>query len=251
MGWEIVRHSFAMLYRNLGNALRISVGPLLIALVAAFLILGVFGSGVDTLTEEIEPDKLPPGLALAALLIMLLFVFVSAWIAVAWHRFILLEDYPGLLPPLAGRPVWRYLGKTILLGLVLALVAFPAGFVMGVIMAILQNAGPDLFSIFSLGLALYVSYMWLRFGIVLPATAVSRPMGITEAWRATAPYATAILGTCVIFVLINTGISLVGAILPVSLAVLLTVAANWVMLMVGISILTTLYGVIVERRTLG
>ena len=251
MGWEIVRHSFAMLYRNLGNALRISVGPLLIALVAAFLILGVFGSGVDTLTEEIEPDKLPPGLALAALLIMLLFLFVSAWIAVAWHRFILLEDYPGLLPPLAGRPVWRYLGKTILLGLVLALVAFPAGFVMGVIMAILQNAGPDLFSIFSLGLALYVSYMWLRFGIVLPATAVSRPMGITEAWRATAPYATAILGTCVIFVLINTGISLVGAILPVSLAVLLTVAANWVMLMVGISILTTLYGVIVERRTLG
>jgi hypothetical protein len=251
MGWEIVRHSFAMLYRNLGNALRISVGPILIALVAAFLILGVFGSGVDALTEDIEQDKLPPGLALAVLLNLFLFLFVSAWIAVAWHRFILLEDYPGLLPPLAGRPVWSYLGKTFLLGLVVALMTIPAGFVLGLIMAILQEAGTGLLSTLILGLALYVSYMWLRFGIVLPATAVSRPMGITEAWRATAPYATPILGSSVILILINTGISLVGAILPAPLAGLLSLATSWITLMLGISILTTLYGVIVERRTLG
>jgi hypothetical protein len=251
MGWEIVRHSFAMLYRNLGNALRISVGPILIALVAAFLILGVFGSGVDTLTEDIEQDKLPPGLALAVLLNLFLFLFVSAWIAVAWHRFILLEDYPGLLPPLAGRPVWRYAGKTILLALVMALVTFPAGFVIGVISGVLQDSGTGLFSTLALGLALYISYMSLRFGIVLPATAVSRPMGFGEAWRATAPYATAILGTCVILILINTGVSLVSAILPAPLAGLLGLATSWISIMLGISILTTLYGVIVERRTLG
>jgi hypothetical protein len=132
----------------------------------------------------------------------------------------------------------------------MALVTIPPGFVMVLIFGILQDAAAGLFSTLSLGLALYVSYMWLRFGIVLPATAVGRPMGFGEAWRATSPYGNAILGSAVILVLINIGISLVGAILPAPLAVLLTVAANWVILMVGISILTTLYGVIVERRTL-
>jgi len=249
MGWDIVRHSFAMLFRNLGNALRISVGPILIALVVGFLILGVFGSNLDALPQDIEQGQLPPEIAFAVLLILLLFIFVSAWIAVAWHRFILLEDYPGLLPPLAGRPVWSYIGKTILLSLVLTLVMLPAGFVMGLIMAVLQDAGTGLLPTFILGLALYASYMWLRFGIVLPATAVSRPMGFGEAWRATAPYATAILGTCVILILINTGVSLVSAILPQPLAGLLSLATSWITIMLGISILTTLYGVIVERRT--
>jgi hypothetical protein len=250
MGWEIVRHSFAMLFRNLGNALRISVGPILIGLVAGFLILGAFGSGVDTLTEEIEQDKLPPGLALAVLLNLFLFLFVSAWIAVAWHRFILLEDYPGLLPPLAGRPIWPYLGKTLLLGLVMFFAMIPAGLVISVLAGLFGGAGDSLFSFIGLGLALYISYMWLRFGIVLPATAVSRTMGFGEAWRATAPYATAILGTCVILILINTGVSLVSTILPLPLARLLSLATSWISIMLGISVLTTLYGVIVERRTL-
>ena len=105
MGWDIVRHSFAMLFRNFGNALRISVGPILIALVAGFLILGVFGSNLDALPQDIEQGQLPPEIAFAVLLILLLFIFVSAWIAVAWHRFILLEDYPGLLPPLGRHKV--------------------------------------------------------------------------------------------------------------------------------------------------
>ena len=86
MGWEIVRHSFAMLFRNLGNALRISVGPFLIGLAVSFLILGVFGSNLDALPQDIEQGQLPPELALAVLLIVLVFIFASAWIAVAWHR---------------------------------------------------------------------------------------------------------------------------------------------------------------------
>jgi hypothetical protein len=249
MGWDIVRHSFAMLFRNLGNALRISVGPILIALVVGFLILGVFGSNLDALPQDIEQGQLPPEIAFAVLLILLLFIFVSAWIAVAWHRFILLEDYPGLLPPLAGRPVWRYVGKTFLLGCVVFLVTIPALIVIGLISGVVMGGGGGLFSTLVLGLALFVSYMWLRFGIVLPATAVSRPMGFGEAWRATAPYATAILGTCVILILINTGVSLVSAILPQPLAGLLSLATSWITIMLGISILTTLYGVIVERRT--
>ncbi len=252
MGWEIVRHSFAMLYRNLGNALRISVGPILIALVAAFLILGVFGSGVDTLTEDIEQDKLPPELALAVLLNVLLFFFMLSWIAVAWHRFVLLEDYPGLLPPLAGRPVWRYLSKTLLLVLVIVLVTIPAMIVIAMFASVLMGPiSTFILSTLNVGLALYVSNMWLRFAIVLPATAVGRPMGFGEAWRATSPYSSAILGAGIIIVLINAAISMFSAALPGLPALIVTVLANWISVMLGISILTTLYGVIVERRTLG
>ena len=251
MGWEIVRHSFAMLFRNLGKALRISVGPFLIGLVVSFLILGVFGSNLDALPQDIEQGQLPPELALAVLLIVLVFSFVSAWIAVAWHRFILLEDYPGLLPPLAGRPVWRYIGKTILLVCVIILVTIPALIVFTLFNSVLMYpVSIFIQSILTLGLALYVGNMWFRFAIVLPATAIARPMRFGEAWRATAPYGNAILGTCVILFLINTGISLVSASLPPPLAGLLGLATSWITIMLGISILTTLYGVIVERRTL-
>jgi hypothetical protein len=250
MGWDIVRHSFSMLFRNFGNALRISLGPLLIAILASVVIVTVLQVSAARVVWDLSRGTMSPDIALATLLFVIVYVFVSAWIAVAWHRFILLEEYPGLLPALAGRPVLPYLGKTMLLGLVMIIAMIPAFVVIGLLSGIL---GPTsgLFSIVGIGLALYVSYVWLRIGLVLPATAVARPMGIGEAWRSTGPYANAILGTGAILILINSGVSIVGTILPGSLALVLDLAVSWVIVMVSTSVLTTLYGVIVERRTLG
>jgi hypothetical protein len=250
MGWEIVKHSFAMLWRNLGNALRISLGPLAVAILLSVAIIGVLQVSAARVAFEFASGTMSPNVGFAVLLLAFLYVVVSAWIAVSWHRFILLEEYPGLLPALAGRPVLPYVGKTFLLGLVMILVMIPAIIVIALLSGLF---GPTsgLFSILGVGLALYFSYMWLRLGLVLPATAVARPMGITDSWRSTAPYANAILGTGALLILLNTGVSLVSSILPAALTLVLDVIVSWVTVMVGTSVLTTLYGVIVERRTLG
>lgn len=250
MGWDIVRHSFSMLFRNIGNALRISIGPILLALVASVAIVGILQISPARIAWELSTNSISGNTGLAILLLLLLYIFVSAWIAVAWHRFILLEDYPGLLPAVSGRPIMPYIGKTLLLGLVMMLALIPALLVIGLLSAVFDPTS-GLFSIIGIGLMLYFSYMWLRFGLVLPATAVGRPMGVTEAWRATAPHANAILGTGALLIVINAGASVVSAVMPQTVALVLDLVVSWITLMIGTSVLTTLYGVIVERRTLG
>ncbi len=250
MGWEIVRHSFAMLFRNLGNALRISVGPMLIGVVAVYVVVGAVGVSSNNIALAVENGEMPPAVGIALLLVFLIMMFIYAWIAVAWHRYILLEDYPGILPSISGRPVWQYIGKIILLFLVVVLSMIPAMIVFGVLSVTVARVTPGLVSFLGIGLTFYIAFMLTRFGVVLPATAVSRPMGFIQAWRATGPYVTVILGTTVIVMLINGVISSVGSLFPWPLAVITSLAANWISIMLGISILTTLYGVIVERRTL-
>jgi hypothetical protein len=246
MGWDIVKHSFAMLWRNLGNALRISLGPLAVAVLLSLAIITVLQVSAARLAFELASGAISTNVAFAVLLLAFLYVVVSAWIAVSWHRFILLEEYPGLLPAFAGSPVLPYVGKTLLLGLALMAAMIPAVIVIALLSGVF---GPTsgLLSVVGIGLALYFSYMWLRLGLVLPATAVGRPMGIGDSWRSTAPHANAILGTGALLILLNTGVSLVSSILPATLVLGLDVIVSWVTVMVGTSVLTTLYGVIVER----
>lgn len=250
MGWDIVRHSFAMLFRNLGNAVRVSFGPILLSLLAAFAIVTLLDISAARIVFEAAQGEMSPNVAIAVLLMIVVFLFVSAWIAVAWHRFILLEEYPGLLPPLAGRPVWPYVGKTILLGLVMIVAMIPALIVTSLLSGLFGGSAAIL-SVLGIGLALYFSYMWLRLGLVLPATALGRPMGFAEAWRSTGGHANAILGTGALLIVINSGVALVSSIMPTAVSLLLDLVSSWITVMVGTSVLTTLYGVIVERRTLG
>lgn len=248
MGWDIVRHSFAMLFRNLPNALRISLGPLAIALLGAALVISSLGVSAAQIAFDMARGTLSPQVALAVILLTALFVVVSAWIAVSWHRFILLEEYPGLLPALAGRPIGAYLGRTVILALVMIVAMVPALVILGLLTALF---GPGLLSILGIGLALYFSFVWLRVGLVLPATAVGKPLGVGESWRVTAPHANAILGAGALMIVLNSGIGLVSALLPLSLSLVLDVIVSWITLMIGTSLLTTLYGVIVEERRLG
>lgn len=247
MGWDIVRHSFAMLFRNLPNALRISLGPLAIALLGAALVISSLGVSSAQIAFDMARGTLSPQVALAVILLTALFVVVSAWIAVSWHRFILLEEYPGLLPALAGRPIGAYLGRTVILALVMIVAMVPALVILGLLTALF---GPGLLSILGIGLALYFSFVWLRVGLVLPATAVGKPLGVGESWRVTAPHANAILGAGALMIVLNSGIGLVSALLPLSLSLVLDVIVSWITLMIGTSLLTTLYGVIVEERRL-
>ncbi len=111
MGGQIVVHAFRLVFRNLSDALKVSVGPYLIGLVvAALAMMALGGSPAAWLSGNVDMMAGDPmaaaGLGFASLVAMLVMLFISSWVAVAWHRFVLLEEYPGVLPALAGRPVW-------------------------------------------------------------------------------------------------------------------------------------------------
>ena len=144
MGGQIVVHAFRLVFRNLSDALKVSVGPYLIGLVvAALAMMALGGSPAAWLSGNVDMMAGDPmaaaGLGFASLVAMLVMLFISSWVAVAWHRFVLLEEYPGVLPALAGRPVWPYIGKAVRLALILIVVAIPVMIVITLALAPLMG----------------------------------------------------------------------------------------------------------------
>lgn len=252
MAWKLILHSFNMIFGNLAEALKVSVGPILIGL----LLIGIsfFGLGLnfDFISQMEQGRSSNAGAALMfVLLAIVIFTVVLAWIAVAWHRFVLLEQYPGMLPAFKGQPIGAYIGKTLVLSLPVALVAFAFAFVIGFLTAVTASMGVAIFLGVALGFA--VSYLWLRIGLVLPATALREPLKVSESIAATKPMSGTIFGVSVILAILNFLISLIiGQVYNFAgiIAFVLDVAVNWVFIMVGISILTTLYGHLIEKRPL-
>jgi hypothetical protein len=252
MAWLIIRHSFELLFRNLGNALKVSVGPVLLVAIFSTLVILTLGMSADDLMLTLANGAVGGAFVLAFLMVLVAILFASAWIAVAWHRFILLEEYPGLLPAIAERPIVTYAIRSILLGLLMILALIPAVIVIGIIAQILGPESPLVIAAFGFAIGVYFSYFWLRLAIILPATAVGKSMRLTEAWAATAGLSGPILGASAILVALNVGITgIVGALSGGVISIIIEIAVNWVTLMIGTSILTTIYGNAVEGRPLG
>jgi hypothetical protein len=263
MGWAIVRHSIILLFRNFGNALKVSIGPYVIGIGLMILVAVALGLNLQTITIAVRNPQaagqvlgsLGGSVAMFVIAAWAVILFVSAWVAVSWHRFVLLEEYPGLLPGLSGRPILPYVGRTLLLVLVLILIAIPLSMVFGLVfVGLAQGGGAQAAGLGGLVVGLLMtavlSWIWMRLALVLPATSVGQPIGMGDSWRLTAP----VSGAIFLAVLILFGISFAADLLIRSLfasawvAELASLAVSWASLMVGVSILTTLYGHLVERR---
>lgn len=257
MGWNIVKHAFGIVFGNLGSALRVTVGPIILAAIVIFAIASVFGvvvPGMSTMDPSVMMGSRGNGF-IAVVVFIVIFVFLFAWIAVSWHRFVLLEEYPGLLPAISGRPIAAYAVKSLLLGLLLVALAIPFGIVMG--MAMMPMGGGSgaigVGIILSLIAGTVLSYFWFRIAVILPGIALGKPMTISEGWAATAALKGAIFNVAMILVGLNVILSVL--LIPISagmplIAEAINLVGSWVTLMIGASILTTLYGHLVEGRDL-
>lgn len=250
MGWQIVKHSFLMLWRNLSNALLVSVGPAILAILISGLALAFSGVTPQMLTFGLVTGNLPGQAVLVLVFVLIVMVFAISWIAVSWHRFILLEDYPGVLPAIANRPVWTYAGLSMLLGLIMLGALLPFVIVASIVTAIVGNtAVPSL--IVGIAGGIYFTYFWLRTALILPALSVGAPLAIRAAWTVTGAASMPILQAASILVVINVlGSMFIGAVSAGVIGFIIEMAFSWITLMAGTSILTTLYGVLVEKREL-
>ena len=211
MGLRIFAHAITLVFSHIGFALRISA---LLYLVPAVLYELVIATVVR------NPDPL---LALRIASPMFLFLAAAAalWIAVGWHRYILLDEAPGAIaPPFRGDRVLAYFGNSLLVGLIafgIALVVFlPVGF----IAAIIGRAGGKL----------------------------------SEAWAATRGSNGTFFALAIVSVLCAAGLTFPVLWITPNLGALAgfvwQTATSWIELMVGVSIITTLYGYYVEKRAL-
>ena len=237
MGPQIVSKAVTLVWVNLGAAIRATAVPF--GLMAAVPVLFLQGpvSGEATL----QPEHV-----LVAILSFLLF----AWGSSAWHRYVLLEELPAPLPRPGGAAFVEYLWASIRTG------AFTLAVIVVAILVISLLAGafgPLLGAgVYPLtfGGVVLIAYVGLRVSLVLPAAALGRRMPLRQSWQATRPAWNAVL----VAGLLVAGLQAVLAFIAEALAgvpllgLVVVVVLNWVSVMIGLSILTALYGVLVEGR---
>lgn len=255
-GWNIFTHSVRMVFGNLGPAMRISgLLYLVYMLVNTYFLLNY----ADTLSELQRsmaagnmPMVLPSGLISTMMLNFVVSLLTSLWIAVLWHRFVLLAQIPNtVLPPLYAGVVLTYLGKTIQLALMLAAIgvaiAMLLTFVIGPLLGPLTAMAIPLVL---LGVLLYLSY---RFGLIFPAVALNKSMTFKSSWEKTKTASGAIAQLAVIAVIFAILIQIPSNMNPdptSAINLIYSYVVGWIAMMVGISVLTTLFGIYVEGREL-
>jgi hypothetical protein len=256
--WQIFVHSWRQVFGNLGPALQVSAIPYLIGQAA------LFGSGLhnyptpEALQTAIQSGQLNPGLAFAVGLVS---GVMSLWIAVAWHRFVLTEERGGVVPVFHADRVLGYFGKGLGIGLMmvipalvlLMLGAVVAGGLIGPDPAALANSPGKLLvaQLVPLIFLLPVGVLMTRLSAMLPGAALKSGVPILSGWEATRGQGWVLLGV----VVLTFGLGLILQ-LPLFfiqsglLAFVWSSVTGWISLMLGASVLTTLYGHYIERRGL-
>ena len=150
--WSMFVHSLRLVINNLDVALRVS---LVLYSVQAISQIYTFSANSGEMVQG--PDGIPyPDISAGEGFVMLLLgiaaLLASLWIAVAWHRYVLLGEEPaGWLPNWPGAAIPGYLWRSVLLGLVVALAAVPVGAISAVILP------PVLYLLFNLIEAQFVT----------------------------------------------------------------------------------------------
>lgn len=239
-GWQIFIHSVRQVFGNLEAALRVS--GLLYLLQAALAVM---------FDLSILQDEAAMRAAILAgtfnwaevLLVLLVSVITSLWIAVGWHRYVLLVEQSGLLPPFRAELMVRYFGKSLLVGLIVLVIASVIGVVAGMLL-------PPLAPMVTMLGALMIGN---RLSVILPGSAVEKPTSLPEGWAATMGDSGTFLALSIIMLALFTLIQLPALYIFNSIPLLAFVwnlGTGWLFLMISISILTTLYGHYIEKRSL-
>ncbi|MGL5009445.1 MAG: hypothetical protein ACRC6I_06150 [Paracoccaceae bacterium] len=256
MSWQIFVHSVRQVFGNLEGALRVSAVLTLVQIVIALTIGRAFVLDPTGLQARLAAGDMNwPGY----LLTMVLLVFTSLWIAVGWHRYILTNERPSFVPKLYLDRVLGYFGKSILIGLIVVPVALVLGLIVGLALGPLlvgPAGGRSFLAMIVVGLLVYipVGVIVMRLSTALPGVALQPGVPLMEGWNATTGQSATILGVVVLSVACIGLIGYVSFALftnPMSIPALVWhFLTQWVMVMVSVSILTTLYGHYIEKRPL-
>jgi hypothetical protein len=251
--WHILIHSWRQVVGNLRAALRISLLLYLVQVVVGIALDRAIGQKVAVVSGDDAASSLAALQTLAGpgLLSALVALVAYLWIAVAWHRYVLTgEESPSWVPHFNASRKLAYFGTLLLLGTLfgLAAMAFTA-----VASLVVMVAGPGVAQVLPLVAILVFSGPAFRLSAALPGVALEPGHTLREGWEATRGETGVMYGLGFLWILVLVLLRVPDALfmaLPGPFWLVWTLAVQWLLMMVGISILTTLYGHYIQKRPL-
>lgn len=269
-GVTIFNHSARQILGNLGMALRVSWWFIAILLALLFMLFQMLPAGFiaalrlppEEMGAALAAAGLPAGFILAAIVTMIFVLWSVSLIAIVWHRYILLEEIPaGIIPYRKDFRVGSYFWTGIGISLLAALVAMLIGGILVMILgpgiaASMQGGGGGgalLGLLGALVTGIIVTVFYLRMALILPGVALEDGLTLAQSWEASKGFSGAIAMVAVMMTVLNIVMGFLVDIFPQSgaagmLRAGLQLAFNWFYFMLNISILSTLYGHIVQKR---
>lgn len=256
-GWQIFAHSVRQVFGNLGGALRVSGVLFALQVLVLFLAGKFFAAAVYG-----RPSFL--GTIVGSLAVTLVACLIGIWIAVGWHRFILLTEMPDVVPKMRLDRVVGYWGTSVLIGLIVSVAGLCAMWMVNAVpwrawLPLGDPLSPSvrimLLVLFCIIVIIPLGAFALRLATVLPGVALQGGLQVTDGWDATkgevwtflALTTFAVVGTVLMGVPKDFIASYFGSVLA---GQAYGVIMLWVQTMIGVSVLTTLYGHYIEKRPL-
>lgn len=255
-GVAIFLHSLRQVTGNLEGALKVSAVPYAAQFLANMVLLGP--AAMSGHTDPAAVFSAEGGPSIVLVLLNLVFTLVtSIWIAVAWHRYILKNEAPtGFVPNFNGNRILAYFLRSLGIAVLFIVLAIPLGIVAALVAApFFSMTGPNVIGMLIVMVVTYVPLAVLayRLSTSLPAMALDEGGSFLAGWDATKGESGPIAVLAVVSVLLVFAGSLIGIFVfgkVVVLSLVWTFVFNWLVAMVGVSILTTLYGHYIEKRAL-
>ncbi|MEP5729276.1 MAG: hypothetical protein ABJL67_07855 [Sulfitobacter sp.] len=254
----ILAHALRMLVFDPATTLRVLM-PAVLLVLGCSTGIAIWAPDVITLMNATPETIVPlaPGSALAFIVFGFAGLLGYALMAVLWHRHVLLngaEQRDALHPSPAI--FFGYLWRAVIVAIVQLIATIPVLLVMATLGSIFWGVGFATLSASLLALGASVIFIWiaLRLSVVLPAAAMGHRIPVRESWRLTSNVFGELWGVALLLTGMNTLVYYItSAVLPIegTLALLAQTAIFIIEGLVFISVLTTLYGNLVEGRSIG
>ncbi len=253
---RLLGDSVSLVFGNLDTVFKVCGTWFVLQFVLSMMILmATGGRGTD-------PDLASGSAAMVLLLAVNVVVAIlsSASISVAWHRFGLLGESPSVIHLRLGPVEFQFILKLLLLGLISFAAFLPVGIVFAVFGKILP---PVIAGVCFALVCLWIIPLLLRLNLILPATAIEKPLGLADAyiqgeglgWRMLAAGVTLALPFIFLSVGLQYLLSFATAGLPLLLiqfkVMILDVLLQIILTVLGISVLTAAYRIAMERQASG
>ncbi|MEM7520793.1 MAG: hypothetical protein AAF307_07120 [Pseudomonadota bacterium] len=251
----ILSHALRMLIYDVSATFRVLL-PAVLMVLGAVLAINVFAPEVaGLLSQQMAETALTenPAQLYRFALFGLIAVLGYALMAVLWHRHVLLSDADAHIRPDA-RTFMTYLARAVAVSFLQFLAAIPLFLVIAAVDVSMNASGDSNFSFAGTAGTFVLIWVALRLSVILPAAAIGETMSIRDSWVMTGTRPLELLGLAALLTGLNMLIyAFSGLLIPDAGAVasLLSTIVFMAEALIFVSVLTTLYGVLVEGRSLG
>lgn len=251
---RILHDAFTLVFRNLETVFKACGAWFVLQFVLIVILQMTVGRSLETTpgSATIFPE-VTPALIAANVVILIVSVLASASIAVAWHRFALLGEQPGLIHLKFGRVEAGFLLRSLQLSLIFAL-----GLGIMVTLHVLLRM-PVITGLSALVIAIVALPAFLRLSLILPAAAVERPLQLKQAYELGEGLGWTMLGASLALglplIAVNRGLQFLfsavdGGMLALLVSIklaLLDVLVQIIVTVLGITVLSAGYRLAMER----